>query len=118
MVSGGFGSDHCAPRWEEGQDRGAESSEAKSKFARGKKRENSREDETVAVQPVGVLGVEPHEVLEEDVGNGSHAPVGGCQYGCVFMGGGVRGGKDSHGSTRVSRVAGKGGINLERMSVI
>lgn len=34
-----------------------------------------REDETVTVQPVGVLGVEVHELVEQDVGNGSHSPV-------------------------------------------
>lgn len=37
--------------------------------------EDSREDETVTVQPVGVLGVELHELVEKDVGNGCHAPA-------------------------------------------
>lgn len=34
-----------------------------------------RKDESVAVQPLGVLGVELHELVPENVGNGSHAPV-------------------------------------------
>lgn len=34
-----------------------------------------REDEAVPVQPVGVLRVELHELVPEDVGNGSHAPM-------------------------------------------
>lgn len=33
-----------------------------------------REDESIPVQPVGVLRVELHELVKEDVGNGSHAP--------------------------------------------
>jgi hypothetical protein len=38
------------------------------------KRQNSRENETIPVQPLGVLGVELHELVEEDVGNRCHAP--------------------------------------------
>ena len=33
-----------------------------------------REDESVAVQPLGVLGVELHELVEKDVGNRRHTP--------------------------------------------
>lgn len=33
-----------------------------------------RENESIPVQPVGVLGVELHELVEENVGNGSHSP--------------------------------------------
>jgi hypothetical protein len=35
---------------------------------------DSREHEAITVQPFGVLGVELHELVEENVGNGSHAP--------------------------------------------
>lgn len=34
-----------------------------------------REDESVTIQPLWVLGVKPHELVEEDVGNWCHAPV-------------------------------------------
>ena len=33
-----------------------------------------REDKSVAVQPLGVLGVELHELVEKDVGNRRHTP--------------------------------------------
>lgn len=33
-----------------------------------------RENETITVQPVGVLGVELHEVVEQDVSDRRHAP--------------------------------------------
>ena len=33
-----------------------------------------RENETIAVEPIGVLGVELHEVLPQDVGDRRHAP--------------------------------------------
>lgn len=36
---------------------------------------NSREDEAVTVQPLRVLRVELHELVEENVGNWCHAPV-------------------------------------------
>jgi hypothetical protein len=35
---------------------------------------DSREHEAITVQPLGVFGVELHELVEEDVGNGSHTP--------------------------------------------
>lgn len=38
------------------------------------RKEDLREDETVSVQPLGVLGVELHEFVEENVGNRCHAP--------------------------------------------
>jgi hypothetical protein len=49
-----------------------------------------RENETITVDPIGVLGVEVHELVEENVGNGGHA----------------------HGGTGVARVGLGGGINL------
>ena len=33
-----------------------------------------RENEAITVEPLGVLGVEVHETVEKDVGDGSHAP--------------------------------------------
>lgn len=51
---------------------------------------NVRENESVTVDPLGVLGVELHEFVEQDVGDGSHA----------------------HGRTRVTRVGLGGGIDL------
>lgn len=47
--------------------------------------------ETVAVEPLGVLGVEGHELVEQDVGDGGHA----------------------HGRTGVARVGGERGIDLQ-----
>lgn len=35
---------------------------------------NIRENEAISVQPLGVLGVELHEFVEQDVGNRCHAP--------------------------------------------
>jgi hypothetical protein len=49
-----------------------------------------RENETITVGPVGVLGVEVHELVEQNVGDGGHA----------------------HGGTGVARVGLGGGINL------
>lgn len=53
--------------------------------------EDVRKNEAVAVDPVGVLGVEGHELVEQDVGHGGHA----------------------HGGTRVARVGLEGGIDLQ-----
>lgn len=50
------------------------------------------EDEAIAVEPLGVLGVEGHELVEQDVGDGGHA----------------------HGRTGVARVGLERGIDLER----
>lgn len=36
---------------------------------------HSREDESVTVEPLGVLGVELHDPVEKNVGNGCHAPI-------------------------------------------
>ena len=40
---------------------------------------HSREDESVTVEPLGVLGVELHDPVEKNVGNGCHAPICSCQ---------------------------------------
>lgn len=53
-----------------------------------------RENKTVPVNPVGVLGVEVHELVEQDVGDRGHA----------------------HRGTGVTRVGLGGGINLETAS--
>ena len=52
---------------------------------------HSRENESIAVQPLGVLGVELHVLAEKNVGNGGHA----------------------HGGTGMAGVASEGGINLD-----
>lgn len=52
----------------------------------------SREDEAIAVDPIRVLGVEVHELVEEDVGNRCHA----------------------HWSTRMPRVGRERGIDGQR----
>jgi hypothetical protein len=51
-----------------------------------------REDETVAVDPFGVLGVESHELVPDDVGHRGH----------------------THGGTRMARVCLECGIDLCR----
>lgn len=51
---------------------------------------NVRENETITVSPVGVLGVEVHELVEQNVGHGGH----------------------THRGTGVARVGLGGGINL------
>jgi hypothetical protein len=35
---------------------------------------NLRENKAIPVEPIWVLGVEAHELVEKDVGNGRHAP--------------------------------------------
>ena len=62
------------------------------------KEDNVREDESIAVDPFGVLWVESHELVEQDVGHRGHA----------------------HGSTRVARVGLSRSIDLknERESAI
>lgn len=57
----------------------------------GHQERHLRENETITVDPVGVLGVEVHELVEQNVGDGGHA----------------------HRGTRVARVSLGGGINLE-----
>jgi hypothetical protein len=54
------------------------------------------QNEAVTVEPVGVLGVELHELVEENVGNGSHA----------------------HGSTGVSRVTVEGSIGRQHTDAV
>lgn len=51
-----------------------------------------RENESITVDPVGVLGVEAHELVEQNVSHWGH----------------------THGGTRVARVGLGGGINLEK----
>lgn len=51
------------------------------------------EDESVSVDPVGVLGVEGHVLVEEDMGRWGQA----------------------HGGTRMARVGGEGGIDLLKL---
>jgi hypothetical protein len=46
-----------------------------------------REDETIAVDPVGVLGVESHELVEQDVGRRGHAHRGARVAGVGLEGG-------------------------------
>jgi len=58
----------------------------------GHRARHIRENETITVDPVGVLGVEGHELVEQNVSHGGHA----------------------HGGTRVARVRLGGGINLEK----
>ena len=55
-------------------------------------RRHVRENETITVDPVGVLGVEVHELVEQNVGHGGH----------------------THRGTGVTGVGLGGGINLER----
>jgi hypothetical protein len=52
---------------------------------------NLREDEAIPVDPLGVLGVELHELVEQDVGDRRHA----------------------HGGTGMAGVGLEGGIDLE-----
>lgn len=42
---------------------------------------NSREDKSVPVDPIGVLGVELHELVEKDMGNRGHS------HGCTRVAG-------------------------------
>ena len=46
-----------------------------------------RQDETITIDPVWVLGVEGHELVEQDVGNGSHAHRSSGMTGVDFGGG-------------------------------
>ena len=53
---------------------------------------DSRKNESITVDPVGILRVECHELVEEDMGGRSHA----------------------HGRARVTGVRFEGGIDLQR----
>lgn len=55
-----------------------------------------RENKTIPVSPVGVLGVEVHELVEEDVGDGGHA-----HRGTGVAGVGLEGGIDREGTDGV-----------------
>lgn len=57
-------------------------------MARLWKRRILRENESVPVEPAGVLGVEGHELVEQDVGDGSHAH-GRTGVAGVCLGGGI-----------------------------
>lgn len=46
-----------------------------------------RENESITIDPVGVVGVESHEFVEEDVGNGCHAHGRAGMPGVGFEGG-------------------------------
>ena len=46
-----------------------------------------REDKAVAIDPIGVLGIESHELVEEDVGHRGHAHRGAGMAGICFEGG-------------------------------
>ena len=52
-----------------------------------------REDKSIAVEPIWVLWIEGHELVEEDVGRRGHA----------------------HRGTRVTRVGSEGGIDLSKL---
>lgn len=46
-----------------------------------------RQDETITIDPVWVLGVEGHELVKQDVGNGCHAHGSSGMTGVGFEGG-------------------------------
>ena len=46
-----------------------------------------RQDKTITIDPVWVLGVEVHEFVEHDVGNGCHTHGGSGMTGIGFEGG-------------------------------
>jgi hypothetical protein len=50
--------------------------------------ENVRENEAVAIHPVGVFGIESHKLVEEDVGHRGHAHRGARMAG-VGLGRGI-----------------------------
>jgi len=69
------------------------------------------EDEAVTVEPLGVLGVELHELVEQHVG--LWVVCERVKAGSVFLGGqGTYDRGHAHGRTGVARVGGEGGINL------
>jgi hypothetical protein len=71
--------------------------------------EDLREHETIPVKPLGVFGVEPHELVEQDVGDRCHAP----EKTSVWMLQGPPGKNNSHRGTGVTGVGIGGGIGLE-----
>ena len=48
---------------------------------------NLRQDETITIDPIWVLGVEGHELVEQDMGNGCHAHGSSGMTGVGFEGG-------------------------------
>lgn len=74
---------------------------------------DSREDETITIQPVGVLGVELEELAPENVGHRCHAPTAVLVREYVSSVDRMH----VHGGTGMARVAGEGGINLDPESV-
>lgn len=72
---------------------------------------NLRQDEAIPVQPLGVLGVELHELVEKDVGDGSHAPVTAVS-GCFGVARRGEEQENSHGGTGVTGVGMEGRISL------
>lgn len=84
---------------------------------------NLREHEAITVEPVGVLGVEPHDPVEEDVGDGSHAPAvlvsmldpaSAASESWQFSRGSLKRNRRSlHRRTRVARVGVERRISLE-----
>lgn len=73
-----------------------------------------REDESIPVDPLGVLGVESHEPIEKDVGDGCHAPRCRSAQSAFrdrrHRSSSMRG---LHRGTRVARVGVEGGIGLD-----
>ena len=51
------------------------------------RRSDVREDETITIEPIWVLGVEAHELVEHDVGDRCHAHGGSGMTGIGFEGG-------------------------------
>ena len=51
------------------------------------RKSNLRQDKTITVEPVWVLRVEVHELIEHDVGNGCHAHGGSGMTGVGFESG-------------------------------
>ena len=83
--------------------------------------EDSREDESITVQPLGVLRVELHELVEKNVGNRRHTPVMLVSqailspifpHHCVFFFPFFFSLFNLHGRARVARVGVEGGIDL------
>jgi hypothetical protein len=73
-----------------------------------------REDEAIAVDPVGVLGVESHELVEQDVGRRGHA-----HRGARVAGVGLEGGIDLDAclSQQLEEVEGKASATSSRRLV-
>lgn len=82
-----------------------------------KARFDLRENEAVTVQPLGVLGVELHELAKQDVGDRCHTPIFLLSVDCISLNDVRRsrwrlGDGSLHGGTRVAGVRLGGGIGL------